>query len=146
MRQNRNQQLVDKAVELTQTEQQNEREPKKWRYPKGPLGQHPVKECLLYGDSRRRWDKREKGTEKLLEEMVIKTSLIWGRKQIPRKQCRGLRSYQFDPWVRKIPWRRKWQPTLVFLPGKFHGQRSLAGSMGSQSRIWLSTQSSPRGI
>ena len=32
----------------------------------------------------------------------------------------------FDPWVRKIPWRRKWQPTLVFLPGKSHGQ-SLAG-------------------
>ena len=29
--------------------------------------------------------------------------------------------------VRKIPWRRKWQPTLVFLPGKSHGQRSLVG-------------------
>ena len=33
----------------------------------------------------------------------------------------------FDPWVRKIPWRRIWQPTPVFLPGKSHGQRSLAG-------------------
>ena len=33
----------------------------------------------------------------------------------------------FNPWVRKIPWRRKWQPTLVFLPGKSHGQRSMAG-------------------
>ena len=33
----------------------------------------------------------------------------------------------FDPWVRKIPWRRAWQPTPVFLPGEFHGQRSLAG-------------------
>ena len=32
-----------------------------------------------------------------------------------------------DPWVRKIPWRRKWQPTPVFLPGKFRGQRSLGG-------------------
>ena len=31
----------------------------------------------------------------------------------------------FDPWIRKIPWRRAWQPTLVFLPGKSHGQRSL---------------------
>ena len=31
----------------------------------------------------------------------------------------------FNPWVRKISWRRKWQPTPVFLPGKFHGQRSL---------------------
>ena len=33
----------------------------------------------------------------------------------------------FDLWVGKIPWRRKWQPTSVFLPGKSHGQRSLAG-------------------
>ena len=32
-----------------------------------------------------------------------------------------------DSWVEKIPWRRKWQPTPVFLPGEFHGQRSLAG-------------------
>ena len=39
-------------------------------------------------------------------------------------QCR--RS-AFDPWVRKIPWRRKWQPTPVFLPGKSCGQRSLVG-------------------
>ena len=31
----------------------------------------------------------------------------------------------FDPWVGKIPWKRKWQPTPVFLPGKSHGQRSL---------------------
>ena len=34
---------------------------------------------------------------------------------------------QFDPWVGKIPGRRKWQPTPVFLPEKSHGQRSLAG-------------------
>ena len=34
---------------------------------------------------------------------------------------------RFDLWVRKIIWRRKWQPILVFLPGKSHGQRSLAG-------------------
>ena len=32
----------------------------------------------------------------------------------------------FDPWVGKIPWSRKW-PAPVFLPGKFHGQRSLVG-------------------
>ena len=32
----------------------------------------------------------------------------------------------FNPWVGKIPWKRKWQTTPVFLPGKFHGQRSLA--------------------
>ena len=35
--------------------------------------------------------------------------------------------HRFDAWVGKIPWRRKWQPTPVFLPGKSHGQRNLAG-------------------
>ena len=39
-------------------------------------------------------------------------------------RCRRL---GFDPWVQKIPWRRKWQPTPVFLPGKSHGQGSLEG-------------------
>ena len=38
-----------------------------------------------------------------------------------------LKKCGFDPWVRNIPWRRKWQPTPVFLPGNFHGQRSLVG-------------------
>ena len=33
----------------------------------------------------------------------------------------------FGPWVGKIPWSRKWQPTPVFLSEKSHGQRSLAG-------------------
>jgi len=33
----------------------------------------------------------------------------------------------FDPWVRKISWRRAWLPTPVFLPGESHGQRSLGG-------------------
>ena len=33
----------------------------------------------------------------------------------------------FNPWVRKISWRRKWQPTPIFLPGKSHGQRNLVG-------------------
>ena len=41
-------------------------------------------------------------------------------KNLPAMQETG-----FDPWVGKIPWRREWQPTTVFLPGEFHGQRSL---------------------
>ena len=40
---------------------------------------------------------------------------------------RQKRRRRFDPWVRKIPWGRKWQPTLVFLPGESHGQRRLVG-------------------
>ena len=40
-------------------------------------------------------------------------------------QCRRHKRRRFDPWLGKIPWRRKWQPPPVFLPGKFSGQRSL---------------------
>ena len=50
----------------------------------------------------------------LLAEMV---------KHLPAMQETQVR----DPWVQKIPWRRTWQPTPVFLPGEFHGQWSLAG-------------------
>ena len=39
-------------------------------------------------------------------------------------QCKR---WRLNTWVRKIPWRRKWQPTPAFLPGKSHGQKSLAG-------------------
>ena len=42
-------------------------------------------------------------------------------------QCRRHWRHGFNPWVGKIPWRRKWQPTPVFWPEKSHGQRSLAG-------------------
>ena len=42
-------------------------------------------------------------------------------------QCRIQKRCGFDPWVGKIPWRRVLQPTPVFLPGEFHGQRSLVG-------------------
>ena len=53
-------------------------------------------------------------------------SLLWGFpggsviKNLPTSQCRR---HGFNPWIRKIPWRRKWQPTPVFLPGKSHGQK-----------------------
>ena len=52
-------------------------------------------------------------------------------------QCRRLR---FDPWVGKILWRRKWQPTPVFLLGKSYEQRSLLGYIPwvAKSWIWLS--------
>ena len=42
-------------------------------------------------------------------------------------QCRRHKRLRFDPWVGKIPWKRAWRPTPAFLPGKFHGQRSLTG-------------------
>ena len=42
----------------------------------------------------------------------------------PPANARDARDGGFDPWVEKIPWRRKRQPTPVFLPGKFQGQGS----------------------
>ena len=45
----------------------------------------------------------------------------------PACQCRRFERYRFCLWVGRIPWRRAWQPTPVFLPGESHGQRSLAG-------------------
>ena len=65
--------------------------------------------------------------------------------------CLQCRRPGFDPWVGKIPWRRKWQPTPVIFPGKSYGWRSLAGtvpSMGSQrvGHDWANSLSLFRGI
>ena len=45
----------------------------------------------------------------------------------PACQCRRCKRCRFDPWIRKISWRRAWQPPLVFLPGEPHGPRGLVG-------------------
>ena len=58
---------------------------------------------------------------------------------VGKKICLQCRRPGFHSWVRKIPWRRKWQPTPVFLPGEFHCQRSQAGyspwTRKSQTRL-----------
>ena len=61
----------------------------------------------------------------------------------PTCQCRR---HGFHPWVGKISWRRKWLPTPLFLPGKFHGHRNLAGSPWDQRARykWLSMNKVPR--
>ena len=45
----------------------------------------------------------------------------------PTCQCRRYKRCRSDLWVERTPWRKKWQPTPVFLPGEAHGQRSLVG-------------------
>ena len=49
------------------------------------------------------------------------------RSSVSKESACQCRTPGFKSWVRKIPWRRKWQPTPVLLPGKSHGQRSLVG-------------------
>ena len=59
-----------------------------------------------------------------LSSIIMFQRLLWwlsGKEPACQYRRQG-----FDPWVQKIPWRRKWQPILVFLPGKCHGQRNLA--------------------
>ena len=53
----------------------------------------------------------------------------------PSCQCRRQKRHRFDPWVGKIPWRRAWQPTPVFLPGESHGQRSLGRRVATVQRV-----------
>ena len=62
--------------------------------------------------------------------------------QSVKKICLWCRRPRFSSWVRKIPWRRKGQPTPVFLPGEFHGQGSLVGygPWGRKSWTWLGDQ------
>ena len=76
------------------------------------------------------WGRKESNTTQWLSTHRIQK--IWGlpgsaSAQEPACQCRIYKRCGFDPWVGKMPWRRKCQPTLVFLSGKPHGQRSLAG-------------------
>ena len=66
----------------------------------------------------------------------------------PACQCRRCKRLVFDPCIGKIPWRRKWQSTPIFLPGKSHGQRSLESYSPWGRRvkhdwlIWVHTEAS----
>ena len=64
----------------------------------------------------------------------------WWRIHLQLKRMLQCRRPAFDTWVGKIPWRRKWKFTPVFLPGKPQGQRSLVGCSpwGPNNQTWLS--------
>ena len=70
------------------------------------------------------WGSQGRNTEVVCHSIMDKWLPWWLRevRHLPTMQETG-----FNPWVRKISWRRKWQPTPVFLPGKSHGQRHLVG-------------------
>ena len=60
----------------------------------------------------------------------LTSSILVSRTYLPMAQwvrlCLQCRRWWFDPWVRKIPWRMRWQPTPRFSPGESHGQRNPA--------------------
>ena len=66
-----------------------------------------------------------KGTNPVLGGPTLRRTFLVA--QSLYEVCLQCRRPRFNPSVGKIPWRRKWQPTPVFLPGESHGQRSLAG-------------------
>ena len=82
----------------------------------------------------------ENSTE--LPQEVKNKSIIWSNWWLSGKesawQCWKRR---FNPWVGKIPWKGKWQPTPVFLPAKYHGQRSMVGSSPwGHKRVFIKEQ------
>ena len=62
-------------------------------------------------------------THVLIDRTLERAQMVKKKKKI----CLQCRRSVFDPWVWKIPWRREWVPTPVFLPGESRGQRSLTG-------------------
>ena len=54
----------------------------------------------------------------------------------PTYECRKHRKHRFDPWVRKIPWRKVWQPTPVVFPGEYHGQSNPVGNSLQGQKSW----------
>ena len=64
---------------------------------------------------------------------------IYGKLSGKESTCQHRRR-RFNSWIRKIPWRREWLLTLVFLPGKSHGQRSLVGYSPRGRKGWDMTE------
>ena len=59
----------------------------------------------------------------------------WLSGKEPACQCSSHKRHGFDPWVGRIPWNRKWQPTPVILPGKYHAQRSLEATVHGVKKV-----------
>ena len=90
------------------------------------------REKYTYFQQRPKWNREKHWGSRITHSF----SETWGKKGasqvalVVKKsswQCRRHKRHGFNPCIRKIPWRRAWQSTQVFLPGESHGQRSLAG-------------------
>ena len=79
--------------------------------------------CRLWGHTE---SDTTEATEQL-QQVIRRPSQVALVGKEPASQCRRCKRCEFNPWVRKIPWKRAWQPTPVFFPGESHGERSLVG-------------------
>ena len=81
-------------------------------------------QSLCFGDEFDLWD----GVQRGIPEILFGTNSDQFGASLVAQMVKNLPSMPgFSPWIRKIPWRREWLLTPVFLPGESHGQRSLAG-------------------
>ena len=101
----------------------------------------------LLGNAQLGWKSRNT-TTKLLPQWIshpfVCMPLPTGFPDQTVKSLPAVRETWIDPWVGKIPWRRKWQPTPVFLPGESHGLRSLVGYSPRGRRVghnWVTSLS-----
>ena len=88
-----------------------------------------IVKCFLseYWEKRVSWDDLQISSWTLFKPEIITKPIFCIPVKNPPANSGGHKRHGFGPWVGKIPWRRVWQPTPVFLPGESHGQRSLVG-------------------
>ena len=83
------------------------------------------------------WQEKFHFSEVILDSAISHLELPrWYSVKKSACQCRRCNRQRFHPWVKKIPRNRKWQPTPVFLPGEFHGQRTLAATLHGFTKSW----------
>ena len=101
-------------------------------------GRQRAQESLDVGSRNKSWEMDSQGVEAVNLELraLERTSTTCFRWLSDKESTCQCRRFGFDPWVGKIPQRRKWQPTPVSLPGESHGQRSLAGYSPWCTKSW----------
>ena len=105
-----------------------------------------MNKCLLH--SHFRGEEQLRAYQIQIQDILILKLPWWLSVKESAFQCRR---HGIHSWFRKIPWRREWQLTPVFLPGKSHGQRRLAGHSPwdhkeSDMTEWLSTHTNQKGL